>query len=91
MKNKFNPLAEADNRLLLDELCNWIDENLEAPLGLNELVEKTQLSSTDLQYLFEKYMQTTPMTYIRRKRESNKKYLFSKERIAPIFIRKEDS
>ena len=86
MKKKFNPLDEADNKKYLDELCVWIGENLDTPLGLNELITRTSLSSTDLQYLFEKYKQTTPMTYIRRTRESNKKYLISKERIAPIFI-----
>lgn len=86
MKKKFNPLDQADNKKYLDELCVWIGENLEAPLGLHELITRTNLSSTDLQYLFEKYKQTTPMTYVRRTRENNKKYLISKERIAPIFI-----
>ena len=85
-KNKLNPFAEADNKKYLDELCVWISQNLDAHLGLNELIAKTNLSSTDLQYLFEKYKQTTPMTYIRRTRESNKKYLISKERIAPIYF-----
>jgi len=84
-KNKFNPFADADNKKYLDELCVWIGENLDATLGLNELIAKTNLSSTDLQYLFEKYKQTTPMTHIRRTRERNKKYLISKERITPIF------
>ena len=85
-KNKLNPFAETDNKKYLDELCVWISQNLDAHLGLNELIVKTNLSSTDLQYLFEKYKQTTPMTYIRRTRESNKKYLISKERIAPIYF-----
>ena len=86
MKKKFNPLDQADNKKYLDELCVWIGEYLDTPLGLNELIARTNLSSTDLQYLFEKYKQTTPMTYVRRTRENNKKYLISKERIAPIFI-----
>jgi len=86
VKKKFNPLDEADNKKYLDELCVWIGENLDAPLGLHELITRSNLSSTDLQYLFEKYKQTTPMTYVRRTRESNKKYLISRERIAPIFI-----
>jgi transcriptional regulator GlxA family with amidase domain len=78
MQNKFNHLDNANNSKYLDELCAWIDENLGASLGLNELVAKTNLSNKDLQYLFEKYKQTTPMTYIRRTRES-KKYLISKK------------
>jgi len=56
-------------------------------LGLQELVEKTQLNNIDIQYLFEKYKQTTAMTYIRRRRENRQTYLITKERITPIFIR----
>lgn len=85
-KDKPIPLNEADNRELVDDQCAWINENLDAPLGLNELIAKINLSSTDIQYLFEKYKQTTPMTYIRRIRESKQKYFISKERIAPIFV-----
>jgi AraC-like DNA-binding protein len=69
LKNKLNKLNDDDNKKFLEELCTWIDEHLDTPLGFNELIAKTNLTSTDLQYLFEKYKQTTPMTYIRRKRE----------------------
>ena len=65
---KLNRLAETDNVKLLDELCNWIDTNINDQFGLKDLVEKTNLKNSDLQYLFEKYKQTTPMTYIRHKR-----------------------
>ena len=45
----------------------------------------------DLQYLFEKYKQTTPMTYIRKLRGANKKpIVLDKMRITPIFISKDD-
>ena len=54
---------------LLDDLCFWIDTNIDTKFGLKELIEKTNLSNSDLQYLFEKYKQTTPMTYIRDKRD----------------------
>jgi transcriptional regulator GlxA family with amidase domain len=66
---KFNRLADIDNIKLIDELCLWIDNNLDTVLGLNELVKKSDLTNTDIQYLFEKYKHTTPMTYIRRMRE----------------------
>lgn len=69
---KLNPSAEANNIKLLDDLCVWIAANLNKTIGLKELVELSQLSSTDVQYLFDKYLQTTPMTYIRKQRESNK-------------------
>ena len=92
-KSKLNQLAEEDNKKLLDDLCTWIEANLEATLGLQALVEYTNLSSTDIQYLFERYKQTTPMTYIRNRleeKENLKKLIISKERIAPIFISKDD-
>jgi len=65
---KINRLTEVENRRLLDELCFWIDSHIDTKFGIKELVEKTNLSISDLQYLFEKYKQTTPMTYIRHKR-----------------------
>lgn len=85
--SKLNRLAENDNIKLLDELCEWIDQNLNTALGLQELVERTQLNNIDIQYLFEKYKQTTAMTYIRRRRENRQTYLITTERITPIFIR----
>lgn len=72
--SKLNLNAEANNIKLLDDLCHWIDANLDKNIGLKELVEQSQLSSTDVQYLFDKYRQTTPMTYIRRLRQANKSY-----------------
>ena len=71
---KLNPSTEANNMKLLDDLCHWIDANLDKNIGLKELVEQSQLSSTDVQYLFDKYRQTTPMTYIRRLRQANKSH-----------------
>jgi AraC-like DNA-binding protein len=72
--SKLNLNAEANNIKLLDDLCHWIDANLDKNIGLKELVEQSQLSSTDVQYLFDKYRQTTPMTYIRRLRQANKSH-----------------
>jgi transcriptional regulator GlxA family with amidase domain len=84
--SKLNRLAENDNIKLLDELCEWIDQNLDSVLGLQELVERTKLNNIDIQYLFEKYKQTSAMTYIRRRRENKQTYLITAERITPIFI-----
>ena len=71
---KLEPNAEANNIKLIDDLCMWINANLDKTIGLKELVEHSQLSSTDVQYLFEKYRHTTPMTYIRKQRETTKKH-----------------
>jgi transcriptional regulator GlxA family with amidase domain len=94
--DKLNRLEDVENLKLLDELCLWIDKNLDSSIGINDLVEQTKLSNKDLQYLFEKYKQTTPMTYIRKQREiarinleNKNKYLITKERITPIFWGKE--
>ena len=84
--SKLNRLAENDNIKLLDELCEWIDQNLDSVLGLQELVERTKLNNIDIQYLFEKYKQTSAMTYIRRRIENKQTYLITAERITPIFI-----
>ena len=90
-KSKLNPLAEADNIRLLGELCVWIEKNIDTTLGMQELIDKTNLSSTDIQFLFERYKQTTPMTYIRKLRGANKKpIVLDKMRITPIFISKDD-
>ena len=88
---KLNQLAEADNKRLLEELCLWLEKNIDSTLGMQELIEKTNLSSTDIQFLFERYKQTTPMTYIRVLREDSvKKAMYlDKMRITPIFIEKD--
>ena len=70
---KFNPLAEADNQKLLAELCIWIDKNIETSIGWKELTTTSGLTHSDLQFLFGKYKQTTPMTYIRKQIEDSKK------------------
>ena len=90
-KSKLNPLAENDNIRLLNDLCVWIEKNIDTTLGMQELIDKTNLSSTDIQFLFERYKQTTPMTYIRVLREDSVKkasYL-DKNRITPIFIKRD--
>ena len=90
-KSKLNPLAEADNIRLLGELCVWIEENIDTTIGMQELIDKTNLSSTDIQFLFERYKQTTPITYIRVLREESVKKVsyLDKMRITPIFLDKD--
>ena len=70
---KFNPNAEADNQKLLAELCIWIEKNIETNIGWKELTTASGLQHSELQFLFSKYKQTTPMTYIRKQREESKK------------------
>jgi AraC-like DNA-binding protein len=80
MENReaFNPFAEANNKHLLDELCMYISNNLDSNnIGWTELVAQSNLSHTQLQFLFNKHLQTTPMTYIRKLREDNKKTAYA--------------
>jgi AraC-like DNA-binding protein len=51
---KLNPLAEADNLKLFAEICIWIDENIGADIGWKELSSRSDLSHSDLQFLFGK-------------------------------------
>ena len=74
MQNRnFNPNADADNQKKLDELCIWIEKNIETNIGWNELTKASVLTHSELQFVFGKYKQTTPMTYIRKQREDSKK------------------
>ena len=79
MENKviFNPFAEASNKHLLDELCIYISNNTHNNIGWTELVAQSNLSHTQLQYLFNKHLQTTPMTYIRKQREESNKIAYA--------------
>ena len=72
-KIQFSTLAEADNQKKLDELCIWIEKNIETNIGWKELTTASELTNSELQFLFGKYKQTTPMTYIRKQREDSKK------------------
>lgn len=71
--NRVNPLVESSNKALLDELCLWIDNNLNNEIGWAELVSESKLSLSEIHFLFSKHLKTTPMTYIRRRREESKK------------------
>lgn len=71
--NRVNPTVESSNKALLDELCLWIDNNLNNEIGWAELVSESKLSLSEIQFLFSKHLKTTPMTYIRMRREESKK------------------
>jgi AraC-like DNA-binding protein len=73
----FNPFADTRNKQLLDELCIYISNNTHNIIGWAELVAQSKLSHTQLQFLFNKHLQTTPMTYIRKQREESKKVAYA--------------
>jgi len=59
--------AEAQKKQF-DELCVWIDAHLGEPIGWQQLMEQSRLDFQSLQTLFFYYKNTTPMTWIRRRR-----------------------
>jgi AraC-like DNA-binding protein len=50
-----------------------VRKNIDSNIGWKELSAISKLTHTELQFLFDKYKQTTPMTYIRKQKEQNKK------------------
>jgi len=86
---KSNKLSDEVSRKLLDEICVWIDKNIETDIGWAALCEASELNHKQLQSLFDKYMQTTPMTYVRMRKEESKKQK-PNFTITPNFLSKED-
>ena len=86
---KFNKLSDEDNKMLLAEVCVWIDKNIETDIGWAALCEASELNHKQLQYLFDKHMQTTPMTYVRMRKQESKKQK-PNFTITPNFLSKED-
>ncbi|MDP3701981.1 MAG: hypothetical protein Q8R72_13870 [Hylemonella sp.] len=62
-------LSLSDHRQTLDELCHWIDEHLHEPLGWQELMAQSGLDHQTLNALFYKFQSSTPMAWIRKRRE----------------------
>jgi len=79
MENKvtFNPYADTRNKQLLDELCIYISNNMQNNIGWTELVAQSKLTHTQLQFLFNKHLHTTPMTYIRKQREESNRVAYA--------------
>lgn len=53
-----------------EDLCAWIDAQIDEPLGWQELMQQSGLDHQTIKALFFKYASTTPMTWIRRRREA---------------------
>ena len=62
--------ALTDLKQKFEDLCAWIDAQLDAPLGWQELMQHSGLDHQTLNALFFKYASTTPMAWIRRRREA---------------------
>ena len=68
-----NTLSSAEaQRKQFDELCVWIDAHIGEPIGWQQMMVQSGLDFQTLQALFFHYQSTTPMTWIRRRREAIK-------------------
>jgi len=65
---KLPPLT--DLKYKFEDLCAWIDGQIDTPLGWQELMQQSGLDHQTINALFFKYASTTPMTWIRRRREA---------------------
>ena len=70
---KFNKLSDDDKKKLFADICAWIDNNIETKIGWTELCKASELNHKELQILFDKYQQTSPMTYIRKRKAEGRK------------------
>ena len=57
-------------RQSFDDLCAWIDDHLEETIGWQQLFECSGLDHHALQAMFFKHAGTTPMTWIRGRRQA---------------------
>lgn len=64
---KFKTILEQEQELA--ELCAWIDAHLHTDIGWQELMAQSHLDHQTINALFFRFQSTTPMTWIRRRRE----------------------
>lgn len=63
--------SEQAQRML--ELCIWIDAHIHESIGWSELMKQSGMDHQELQSAFTKHHATTPMTWIRKRREEIKR------------------
>ena len=60
------------NKEQFEELCAWIDEHIQEKIGWSELMNESGFDHLSIQSSFARYKSTTPMTWIRKRREDFK-------------------
>ena len=60
------------NKEQFEELCAWIDAHIQEQIGWSELMHQSGFDHLSIQSSFAKYKATTPMTWIRKRREDFK-------------------
>jgi hypothetical protein len=69
MLSPLNHINQSFSQQQFEELCAWIDEHIHDQIGWSELMNETGLDHLSIQSSFAKYKATTPMTWIRKRRE----------------------
>lgn len=70
---RVSPDSSDDQSQRLLQLCIWIDAHIHESIGWSELMQQSGMDHQDLQNAFAKLHGTTPMTWIRRRREALKR------------------
>jgi hypothetical protein len=66
---KHSAAAQGPHPAPLTALLHWIDHHLWEALGWPELMRASGLDHPELLALFNRHLDTTPMTWIRKRRE----------------------
>jgi transcriptional regulator GlxA family with amidase domain len=61
------------DRCRLDQLCEWIEANIDKPIGWAELTTQSGMDHLELQREFSAHFKTSPMQWIRSRRIDSKK------------------
>lgn len=61
----------------LNKLCEWIEANLDQPIGWTELAKHSGLDHLELMRQFNTHLKTSPMQWIRNKRIETKAALYA--------------
>jgi AraC-like DNA-binding protein len=73
MSTEFQYLGDIDSpRKQVAQLCHWIDANIHAPIGWADLTRQSGMDHKLIMASFNKHLATTPMTWIRQRREQLK-------------------
>lgn len=72
MSSQVHHSQQGFNKDQFEQLCAWIDEHIQEQIGWSELMHESGFDHLSIQSSFAKYKATTPMTYIRKRREDFK-------------------
>jgi len=72
MLSQVHHIQQGVSKDQFEQLCAWIDEHIQEQIGWSELMHESGFDHLSIQSSFAKYKATTPMTYIRKRREDFK-------------------